>query len=581
MPDPSHAGLHVAAGVLAAALALTGSTGCGGDAASVSATVGPAGGTLEASGLTLSVPPGALDREVQIRVSRTSMAAPAGFRAATPIFRFEPEGLRFDAPVVVELSVEVSSDGLSVVWTSLEGVFAPLPSSTAAGLVRAEVDHFSLGFAGAPISPGDGGTLDGGGPRDAGPADGGNPDAAGPRDAGPGDASTDAGDPTDAGPPAHPYSHAGTCADPIPLEPIPSGAAVFGNTVGRTSDSAPTGETAPPCTWEDFGPGELSTPDVTYSVRVPAGHRLRIVPEGLPSIAFYNRATLFLVRDCASPLTTCLGASGTPFDDIGPTPLVYENTTATDEAIFLIVEVEADYSSFRLDLALERTDGICAAPWATCAGCVDTRVSADHCATCGAACGPRQACVGSTCVDSPFACPPDRELCATGCADLQIDSANCGSCGLACPAGQRCVSGACAAAAPGESCASPVSSTAICPVDWTIDVSGFSADVPILTTTGDAVTGTTGAYRDYVYQWVAPGSGSHSIGWWAYGLSFVHVFSSPSCDSTSLVAASNWVYGAHDGSGLVRFTTVAGTTYYVVASAVTADTITFLAFDCY
>lgn len=65
----------------------------------------------------------------------------------------------------------------------------------------------------------------------------------------------------------------------------------------------------------------------------------------------------------------------------------------------------------------------------TCGGmvCVDLRTDAQHCGSCGQACGGM-----ATCVDGGCVCPGDLAACGSGCVDLDSDPANCGSCGSGC-----------------------------------------------------------------------------------------------------------------------------------------------------
>lgn len=69
---------------------------------SASASIGPAGGSLELGELSLDVPPGALAAETEITVSVTD-ARPTNFASHSPVYHFEPEGLAFALPAELRL----------------------------------------------------------------------------------------------------------------------------------------------------------------------------------------------------------------------------------------------------------------------------------------------------------------------------------------------------------------------------------------------------------------------------------------------------------------------------------------------
>lgn len=80
----------------------------------VAATVGPEGGNLllrrtpsleqrGSLGVLLRIPPGALSEPTVIRIIETSVPPPAGFADATPVYVFEPVGLRFATPASLEM----------------------------------------------------------------------------------------------------------------------------------------------------------------------------------------------------------------------------------------------------------------------------------------------------------------------------------------------------------------------------------------------------------------------------------------------------------------------------------------------
>ncbi len=139
-------------------------------------TIGPAGGVILGAGVTLTVPPGALDAPVTITVTRTDEPIPPGYVGYSPVWRFAPAGLTFAVPVTVQMAFTGDATRAGLYWSRASGAgYERLASSVAGATVVGGVTHFSLGFVGAETS------------ADAGPMDGGiAPDATAP------DAVTDA-----------------------------------------------------------------------------------------------------------------------------------------------------------------------------------------------------------------------------------------------------------------------------------------------------------------------------------------------------------------------------------------------------
>ena len=164
---------------------------CDGSGGTGPRTIGAQGGTVRADGVTLDVPAGALDRDVEIAV--VPVALPSGYRGIGPdAFRFEPAGLRFEMPVTVRFDGSSAAAGATVFWSreSAADEFEALPTRIEGGAAIAAVQHFSIGFAGWSESE----TPDAGG-QDGGTSDAGTMDAA-VSDSGLEDAGRDAGAPT-------------------------------------------------------------------------------------------------------------------------------------------------------------------------------------------------------------------------------------------------------------------------------------------------------------------------------------------------------------------------------------------------
>lgn len=116
--------------------------------------VGPAGGSVTAPGLTLQIPAGALDRDVEIDV--TPIADPSSVSPDDVLvvggtaFRFAPAGLRFSTPATLTLSfssgavpVGVTTSELALVRLDGEGEVIPSTVDAGAGRVSGSINGFS------------------------------------------------------------------------------------------------------------------------------------------------------------------------------------------------------------------------------------------------------------------------------------------------------------------------------------------------------------------------------------------------------------------------------------------------------
>jgi hypothetical protein len=151
---------------IAAASTLAAFEGCSNKSSSAttttSATIGASGGSLQAEGVTLDVPAGALSSDQQIAVTKDSDTAPSGFTGLSPVYRFGPDGLIFNAPISVTIAFDAPSTAsfATMYWsdkgttTGFGDVGGTAPVTT--GKVTARVTHFSQGFVGVSF----GGTMD-------------------------------------------------------------------------------------------------------------------------------------------------------------------------------------------------------------------------------------------------------------------------------------------------------------------------------------------------------------------------------------------------------------------------------------
>jgi hypothetical protein len=115
----------------------------------VELTVGPEGGTVRLGDLRVQVPPGAVAAPTAIRVTATNEPAPAGYRAFSPVYRFEPEGTTFAQPVTVTLPFTGDARLATVFWSrprSEGGGYERLGGVPSGGTVSVTVTHFSTGF---------------------------------------------------------------------------------------------------------------------------------------------------------------------------------------------------------------------------------------------------------------------------------------------------------------------------------------------------------------------------------------------------------------------------------------------------
>jgi hypothetical protein len=89
-----------------------------------------------------------------LNIEQTTLAAPVGLGAITPVYRLSPEGKVFAKPVRVSLPVPAGTSAASVYWTALGSTtqFDAVGGTVAGGLVVAGSVHFSLVVAGA-VSP--------------------------------------------------------------------------------------------------------------------------------------------------------------------------------------------------------------------------------------------------------------------------------------------------------------------------------------------------------------------------------------------------------------------------------------------
>lgn len=121
--------------------------------------VGPSGGTFESpDGVKLEIPQGALDQEIEITVTKTSISTD-DFDAAGDFFEFGPAGTTFNSDITLTIPYDPQKatgpeENLRLWYSdSASGPFSPLPGSanTTAKTVAGAVNHFSVAAAGSPV----------------------------------------------------------------------------------------------------------------------------------------------------------------------------------------------------------------------------------------------------------------------------------------------------------------------------------------------------------------------------------------------------------------------------------------------
>lgn len=114
-----------------------------------SALIGPEGGTVAIGELVLTIPRDALSESVEIRLGVTAADVAPPFTAYSPMYHFEPEGLRFARPVEARLPFRGPTALATVFWTRADGdELIARHTSVSDGAAVTRIDHFSRAFVG-------------------------------------------------------------------------------------------------------------------------------------------------------------------------------------------------------------------------------------------------------------------------------------------------------------------------------------------------------------------------------------------------------------------------------------------------
>lgn len=120
--------------------------------ASAASVIGPAGGSITAAGMTLTVPPGALIDDVSITMTPLTGIQGSPFSRVLGGASFTPEGLHFLKPATLSIPLPAAISPDEVVSFTYGGSGQALhlvPSSTGAATIEILVSHFSGNAAAA------------------------------------------------------------------------------------------------------------------------------------------------------------------------------------------------------------------------------------------------------------------------------------------------------------------------------------------------------------------------------------------------------------------------------------------------
>ncbi len=141
---------------LAAALCDACDPGSANSSAVTPVAIGPGGGVFkDASGLTVSVPAGALSNSVEISATGTAVPAAAGYGALSTLYEFQPAGITFSQPVKVTLPLPPGAPAnVTIYWSRKDdsSAYDDVNGAVTGSSISAQVTHFSTGFIGTLVS---------------------------------------------------------------------------------------------------------------------------------------------------------------------------------------------------------------------------------------------------------------------------------------------------------------------------------------------------------------------------------------------------------------------------------------------
>ena len=118
------------------------------DATTVTQSIGPAGGVIEVSGAVVTFPKDSVTADTKVTIS-IDPNVPDGFVALSKVFKCEPSGTTFLAPVEMRMPFIDDGKGGTLFWSSgTDPAFKDLGGRVDGKTVVATVQHFSSGFVG-------------------------------------------------------------------------------------------------------------------------------------------------------------------------------------------------------------------------------------------------------------------------------------------------------------------------------------------------------------------------------------------------------------------------------------------------
>ncbi|MEO7109961.1 MAG: hypothetical protein ABI183_05960 [Polyangiaceae bacterium] len=118
-----------------------------GQTAPATQTIGSAGGTVTASGVTLTIPAGALSSDTAISITPNAAAIPNGYAGLSSLFEFQPTGTKFATPATIAFTLASAGTNPTVYWSNDTGTYDALDTSVTGTSASASIQHFSTGFA--------------------------------------------------------------------------------------------------------------------------------------------------------------------------------------------------------------------------------------------------------------------------------------------------------------------------------------------------------------------------------------------------------------------------------------------------
>ncbi|WP_437963817.1 hypothetical protein WMF04_29310 [Sorangium sp. So ce260] len=122
------------------------------DASARSTTIGLAGGSVAFPGVTLTVPPMALQQPTEITITQEPELTPPGYTPLGHTFKFSPDDLVFEPPAAATFNFDGDSDAVSALWLKSSSSEAELIEGKISGTtITIPVHQFGIGL---PINSG-------------------------------------------------------------------------------------------------------------------------------------------------------------------------------------------------------------------------------------------------------------------------------------------------------------------------------------------------------------------------------------------------------------------------------------------